>query len=163
MALPPIPSELHPVLNHVPIVLLPLAAVLATAGRTREWAWKASGLVLVLAAVGAIATVLTGMEWASGMAARLQGARAATLGTHRLLGIVTATLSVALAGLHLWKKDALRGGRWALVWPALLWLAALLVLATAWYGGALAFERPAGGFPGGFGGLRGNGTAPPPA
>lgn len=160
MALPPIPSQLHPVLNHIPIVLLPLAAVFATMGRTREWAWKASGVVLVLAALGAIAAVVTGLDWAGGMADRIQGARAATLGTHRLLGILTGTLSLALAGLFLWKRDALRTGRWALVWPALLWAAVLLVLATAWYGGSLVFERPAGGFPGGAGRFRGNGTAP---
>jgi len=179
VAFPPFPSQFHPVLNHLPIVLLPLAALLATLGARHDWAWKASKLVLVLAALGAIATVITGMDWAASMASLGNGgnanasaaraAREATLATHRMLGLATATLSVALAGLMLWKKDTLRTGTWAWLWPTLLWIATVLVLATAWYGGSLVFERPAGFGGTGGRGFGGNGTggtnstaAPPP-
>lgn len=161
MALPPLPSQLHPVFNHLPIVLLPLAAVLASLGRTKEWAWRAACVVLVIAAVGALVTVVTGLDWSATLAGRLPAARVATLGTHRLLGLTTATVAVALAGLWLWKRDALRTGPWNAVFLVALWAVTLLVLATAWYGGALFFERPAGGFGGFRGGFGGNGTAPP--
>lgn len=170
MALPPFPpSQLHPVLNHIPIVLLPLAALLATLGRRRDWAWRAAGLVVLLAAAGAVLTVVTGLGWAGSLGGMRPpgagaGAAAATrdslLSTHRLLGITTGTAAVALAGLWLWKRDALRTGPWGTVFLVALWAVALLVLATAWYGGAIAFEQRPGGFGGGF--RNGNFTAPPP-
>ena len=168
MAFPPFPpSQLHPVFNHIPIVLIPLAAFLATIGRTKDWAWKASGVVVILAALGALATVVTGLSWYDGVHRMLAGggpatsARLATLSTHRMLGLAVGAGAFVAAGMHLWKRDALRTGAWGLAWLVFLWALTLLVLGAAWYGGSLVFERPAG--VGNGSGLRpgGNGTASP--
>ena len=149
VAFPPLPPP-HPVLVHVPIVLLPLGALLATValGWKREWAWSALGLVLALAAVGAIAAAVAGDHLMDQQRAEARAGnesasaqRHAVMERHQGLGVTTAVASGVLALAWSWQGKRLRHGRLAYAWTAALWVAAVLVLVTGFYGGALAWDQ----------------------
>lgn len=149
MAFPPLPP-VHPVLVHIPIVLLPLAALLATVALAakRDWAWSALTLVLVLAALGAIAAAFAGDMLKDQQAADARASnetvspdRHAVLERHEDLGIATAVVSGVLAAAWLWQGKRLRAGNLALAWALALWAVAVLVLVTGFYGGALAWDQ----------------------
>lgn len=142
MALPAFPP-LHPVLVHIPVVLLPLAALLGTLAVVwkQPWAWTAMLVVLVLAAAGSFAAGLTGDDVEN----RARNQRA-LLETHKTLGDVVQWGAPVVAALVVWQRARLRAGTWAYVLLGVLWALAILVLVTGWYGGAMVWDRPAGTF-----------------
>ncbi|MHB8633102.1 MAG: DUF2231 domain-containing protein [Thermoplasmatota archaeon] len=162
------PPVLHPIVHHLPIVLLPLAALLATVASAyvpwRTWLAPAGALLLLVAVAGAGAAYLTG-DAAQSHARQLLaanpgagnktasppprsgaifGAARPDLEMHKTLAAATLWASLAVGALGVWQRKRIFSpmGLWA--WPALLWILAVLVIATAWYGGALVYEHGLG-------------------
>jgi uncharacterized membrane protein len=136
-----VPEALHPILVHLPIVLLPLSAVLATFRRRLPWAAQALPFLLAIAGVGAILAALLGAieakAWEDALAGRPE---LDWLTTHKVLGLSIAITAPILAlGAYRWRHDLF--GAWrARVWPLALWGVTLLVAVAAWYGGAVVHE-----------------------
>lgn len=163
------PPVWHPLLVHLPIVLLPLAALMATVAAAyvpwRTWLAPAGAVLLLLAVAGAGAAYLTG-DAAQAHARQLLapnpsgagndtvapaprfgssfGAARPDLEMHKTLAADTLWASLIVGALGAWQHKRIFGriGLWA--WPALLWMLALLVIATAWYGGSLVYEHGLG-------------------
>lgn len=137
-----VPDFIHPVLVHVPIVLLPLSALLAALHRPLKWAVPALPILVTLAALGAAAA------WASGTAQhepfedRFEGTvKEDWMETHQSLGQATAAIAVvlAVAAWVPWTRPTEGRAAW---WALALAVPAALVLVGAWYGGALVYETP---------------------
>jgi uncharacterized membrane protein len=141
-------KNLHFIFTHVPIALLIFSFVfdvVALIFKKKEW-HSAGMLCLVVGAIGAIASVLTGPEMMM---------RNTTLSSHefyaRLTMIVAIVLAVVRVGLLVWKKLEL--GRNPIFLVASL-VAVLLVSYTGHLGGKMV-HRDMQGFPGGGPGMQG--------
>jgi uncharacterized membrane protein len=136
-----VPEALHPILVHLPIVLLPLSAVLATFRQRLPWAAQALPFLLALAGMGAVAAAILGALEATAWEEALGGRPELDwLTTHKLLGLTIAIAAPLLAlGAYRWRNDLFGGWR-ARAWPLALWTVTLLVAVAAWYGGAVVHE-----------------------
>ncbi|MBM4045286.1 MAG: hypothetical protein FJ279_09245 [Planctomycetes bacterium] len=133
-------GKLHVVLVHFPIALA-FAAGLAEAlwWWTRRDSFRQTGLYcLVLAALGAIPTVLTGLAPAEHGELTGDYVRIATV--HRNWAITALVSSILAAGLGLWRGPRLTG-RWLTAYWVLM--AALLASITfaGHYGGVLVHGK----------------------
>lgn len=145
-------KNLHFIFTHVPIALLIFSFVfdvVALIFKKKEW-HSAGMLCLVVGAIGAIASVLTGPE-----------SRNTLVGSHEFYARLTMILAIVLAvvrvGLLVWKKLEL--GRNPIFLVASL-VAVLLVSYTGHLGGKMV-HRDMQGFPGGGPGMQGGpGGAP---
>lgn len=133
-------KNLHFIFTHVPIALLIFSFVfdiVALIFKKKEW-HSAGMLCLVVGALGAIASVLTGPE-----------SRNTLVGSHEFYAKLTMILAIVLAvvrvGLLVWKKLEL--GRNPIYLVASL-VAVLLVSYTGHLGGKMV-HRDMQGFPGG--------------
>ncbi|OAS18233.1 DUF2231 domain-containing protein [Paenibacillus oryzisoli] len=132
-------KNLHFIFTHVPIALLIFSFVfdvVALIFKKKEW-HSAGMLCLVVGALGAIASVLTGPEMMM---------KNATLSSHefyaRLTMIVAIILAVVRVGLLVWKKLEL--GRNPILLVASL-VAVLLVSYTGHLGGKMVHRDMQGG------------------
>jgi uncharacterized membrane protein len=139
-------KNLHFIFTHVPIALLIFSFVfdvVALIFKKKEW-HSAGMLCLVVGAIGAIASVLTGPE-----------SRNTLVGSHEFYARLTMILAIVLAvvrvGLLVWKKLEL--GRNPIFLVASL-VAVLLVSYTGHLGGKMV-HRDMQGFPGGGPGMQG--------
>jgi uncharacterized membrane protein len=112
MALPGFPP-LHPVLVHVPIVLIPLSALFAMLliGWKKEWVGKALTLLLTIAALGAVASTTRGTVLMNQQADDSTKEPADELPTHQKLGIATGLSTLIVAGLWLWRRRSSKRAR----------------------------------------------------
>ncbi|WP_208607638.1 DUF2231 domain-containing protein [Paenibacillus pectinilyticus] len=139
-------KNLHFIFIHVPIALLIFSFVFDVAAlifKKKEW-HSAGMLCLVVGALGAIASVMTGPE-----------SRNTLVSSHEFYAKITMTLAIVLAvvrvGLLVWKK--LEIGRNPIFLVASL-AAVLLVSYTGHLGGKMV-HRDMTGFPGGGPGMQG--------
>jgi uncharacterized membrane protein len=140
-------AHIHPMLVHFPIVffltLVVLDAVLIISGRDvtgRSRTGLISTGLAVLAGLSALATFYFG-----GLAldvAEAQGFRSDVAETHEGLGTVTAIAFAVWAVIRViayWRNLRIPGVK-AAATPAIELLGALLVTATAYYGGQLVYD-----------------------
>lgn len=142
-----LPDPLHPALVHVPIALAMVALLFDVAARLRKGANEACATVLlVLAAVGSVAAVVSGQAAQDAAvvpaAARDLVARHEDLGVLAMVGLLTLA---AVRGVVAWR-------RWRhplLGWVQTLLLAVVvgLVGLTGHLGGTLVFEHGVGTAP----------------
>lgn len=131
-------SKLHLLVLHFPIGLI-LAAVLADA----LWLWlrrplfkEAGYWCIVLGALAAIPTVITGFMLMNGMG--FTGEAAEIGETHESLGVITMCLALAAAGIRLAARNRL-ARLWGYAYAALIAGSAVLVAMAGHWGGMLAF------------------------
>lgn len=127
---------------HFVIVLIPLAALVATyaAARPTPGARKVLLIVLACAAVAAFAANQLGDSDLHKAGRSLNATVRDVAHTHEDLGSNTwlATAGLALGAILLRKHIGV--GPWPWVLAALLWALTALLVVTAWYGGALTYE-----------------------
>lgn len=136
--LPMVLGRLHPLVVHFPIALLIVAFLMECVAGLRRRAEPAagSGVVLTIAALGAIAAAAFGWMNADtrGVAADLQS----TLAIHRWTGIAVAGLAVVLLLTHIGARSgrslpAIRFHRF------LLFISAATVMVAGHFGGTLVY------------------------
>lgn len=138
------PPVLHPVLVHGPLLLIPLAALLASLSGSRPWALQATRLVTVLAALASVAALATGLDAGDDAEGRIPAATASLLDAHEFLGWTVLVMSLTAAAAVLWRKGGWMAGRGGAYLAAYLWAATLAVALAGWYGGALVYEHGVG-------------------
>jgi uncharacterized membrane protein/mono/diheme cytochrome c family protein len=127
-------GRLHFPLLHFPIALLCAVVVVELFGGTRLDAQKkkdVASLLLLVAAVSAVVTAVSGLAYAQG--AEFSASEADTFALHRGLGLAVAGISVALAAIR--RGDAQAPA--AALYRPLLVIGALGVLVTGHEGGEL--------------------------
>lgn len=149
--------NLHPTIVHLPLALLPAAILFDTVALVRPtWTWleRGAALLLILAALGAAASVVAGEQAEEGLAPQTPSARD-LIHEHEELGkkalVATAVLSIARLLLSIRDRDRPRVT--ALFLRFLLLVASagtlFLMVRTADLGGRLVYrhgvavERPA--------------------
>ena len=142
----PIPN-VHPLLVHFPIALLVAALVLdlvVIIGGKEKFA-RCSGLVLCLAALGAMAALATGLM-AEGTVTSLSDAEVAheAVEQHERAAIATVILAAILAGWRLIRRLELPPGGQKWVYLALLVGAVAMVGLTGHLGGTLVYGHGLG-------------------
>jgi uncharacterized membrane protein len=139
--------DLHPAVVHFPIALLVAALVLdlvAAVGKNDGMA-RAGGIVLLMAAAGAVAAVVTGMVAEEAAEAMLPNEPLhETLEQHELAAFIVTALALALAVWRLAGKLQLPKGARRWVYLALLLAAVVLVGATGYLGGQLVYVHGVG-------------------
>jgi len=144
-----IPAEhLHPMILHFPIVLafllLAIDAIALWRGISLDGKGTYAGFSLATATLAGVTAILTMM--AGDMALEIAAARGipdALTETHEGLGSTTAVLIAIWAALRLlarWRGFSLDGGR-KLVVVAVEAILVVLIIATAWFGGALVYQH----------------------
>jgi len=134
-----LPPVWHPIFVHVPLVLFPLAALLATVAIRRPWAVRPAHLVFWLAVAGTGAAVAAG-AWDFGpLEDRLGGAAGRLAGLHETTGYAILWLAGACAAFWLLHRGRIMASAPRL-WAAMLWGLAALVAVAGWMGGALVYE-----------------------
>lgn len=138
--------DLHPLLVHYPIALLPVAGLLECVGiiTRRDDFSRAAWWNQLLGTIGLGAAAFTGIR--AGEMANLSGLALETLDRHQQMAFVLTGL---FAGLLLWRLGTRTRlparARWLY---GLLYLAGVaLLVAVAWYGGELVFRFGAGAAP----------------
>ena len=137
-------QNIHPMLVHFPIALLPAAALvycLAIAGRRDGWAWVALWM-LVLGALGAAAAVASGLRAAEGVMVAIS-VKEHLLYPHRNLMLGVLGTSAGLSLWALWARPMPSRGRYAFV--AMLLIMVALIVKGADYGGRMVYDYNAGG------------------
>ena len=119
-------GRLHPLVVHLPIAFLPLAAIFHFAGNTERFAFlrKAIPWILVLTILSGITAVAFGL-----LLAQEGGFQPSALNTHKWLGIGACVLTVATLAAY-WKGNTLLQG-------TLLLGSVGLIAATGHWGGGL--------------------------
>lgn len=138
-----IPPHLHPLVVHFPIVLIPLAAALATFAAWKRPAWATNVLLILVALCAVSAFVADQLGDADLQAARgtITPDARALAHTHEQLAQITVIASGALFALGFLLRKRLFWTRWSWAYAAALWGLFALVTLTAWYGGALVYEQ----------------------
>ena len=132
-------GKLHLLLVHFPIALL-LAGVLGEALWAilrKGWFRSAARYCLVLGALGAIPTAITGSLRDDENPST--GERAALIDTHGNLGITTLCLGIAAAALSVWRRPM--KSYWLVAYIVILAATVVFVSLTGHYGGMVAFGR----------------------
>lgn len=137
-----IPPFLHPLAVHVPIILIPGAAALATYAAWRRPAWAPSLVLVVmgLAAAGAFVADQLGDRDLEAAHGTLSPEARDVAEVHEDLGSVTWVSTAVLFVLPLVFRRRAFGPGWAWVLALAWWGLFALVAVTAWYGGALTYE-----------------------
>ena len=133
-------GKLHVVLVHFPIALA-LCAVLADLLWliTRKESFKTAGLYcLVLAAISAIPTVVTGLIKAS--TKDFAGAYAAIVETHEHLAIACLVIAIAAASIRLRSRGQMKKW-WLAIYCVLIIALAVGIAITGHYGGMLVHGK----------------------
>jgi len=137
-------QNLHPLLVHFPLALLPASALLYVlawlAGRD-SWAWTGLWL-LVLGALSAAASAATGLRADEGVMVD-PSVREQLLDPHRRLMLTTVGLSIALAAWAAAARPLPARGR--VVFLILLVVLLALMSRGADYGGRMVYDYNAGG------------------
>jgi len=137
-------QNIHPVVVHFPIALLPAATLLYFLGASlsNESITGAALWALVLGAIGAVLSAGTGLYASEGVMIA-PSVRDALLIRHRNLMVAVTALTGALTVWALVARPLPRRGRWAF----LIGLVAMCVLIArgADYGGRLVYDYNAGG------------------
>lgn len=139
--------NVHPLLVHFPIALLVVALLLdlvVIVGRKDKLAC-CSGLVLCLAALGAVAALVSGFM-AEGTITSLSDAQVAhkTVQQHEQAAIATVILAAILAGWRLARRLELPPGWQKLVYLVVLVAAVTMVGLTGRLGGTLVYGHGLG-------------------
>ena len=137
-------QNLHPLLVHFPLALLPASAlvyVLAWLAGRDAWAWTGLWL-LVLGAVSAAAAATTGLRADEGVMVD-PSVREQLLDQHRRLMLTTVGLSIALAAWAAAARPLPARGR--VVFLILLVVLLALMSRGADYGGRMVYDYNAGG------------------
>lgn len=136
----PVPflGRLHPLIVHFPVAGIPLAFLgfLVWMVTGREMFAKADVPVLLAAAAGSVAAVITGNIAHDAM--RFGTTLHDIVGTHQILATATMIVSLALVAFRLWRWNGMTG-RWAWIYGGGLFIACMLVGATGYMGGSLVF------------------------
>jgi uncharacterized membrane protein len=140
-------QQIHPILVHFPIVFfLTLAAFDVVASLRGVRVTGRSGVATVSFGLAALAGIFAAVTFYFGSVAleiaETGGFRSSVAEIHEGLGGLTATVLTGWALLRAiawWRDIRLTGGKAALV-PAIEVAGALLVIATAYYGGALVYD-----------------------
>jgi uncharacterized membrane protein len=130
-------GKLHPIVLHFPLALLVVAGGAEFVRLFRDSPFLARGATWLLA-LGAITAVLAvASGWLLAAHETMRRDQQATLEWHRWLGLATAALSNLgwVASLQI-----SRGG-WAITRRVVVFAAALLVVATGYFGGELVWGR----------------------
>ncbi len=144
--------NLHAILVHFPLGLLPSAVLLdigALMARRRVWMERAAASLYLLGTLGAAAAYLSG-ERASGAMWRYSGAAQADLADHQDLGLITLVAFAAIALIRVLASWLARHDRVVPIgFFRLLALVAalggvLLLAVTADHGGRLVFRHGMG-------------------
>ena len=137
-------QNLHPLIVHFPLALLPSAAVVYLAAwwaRRERWAWI--GLVLLgLGAVSAAVAVATGL-YAEGGVMVARSVRANLLEPHEQFMLATLALGAVAAVWALLARPMPRRGRTLFLLLLLVMLAGMIKGAD--YGGRMVYDYNAGG------------------
>ncbi len=137
-------QNIHPLLVHFPLALLPAATLvycLAIVGRRDSWAW--AGLwMLVLGALGAAAAVASGLWAAPGVMVAVS-VKEQLLNPHRNLMLAVLGLSAGLTAWALAARPLPGRGRYAFL--AMLLVMVALIVKGADYGGRMVYDYNAGG------------------
>ncbi len=148
MALPPLPSVLHPLLVHFPLALLPTAAAFVTwyAWRGDDWTRKAGYATLTAAAFFALLAMGSGFREYFEIAPTLEGTEARdVMEWHERLGVITAVTTVIVTGVAWWARARVAAsGPWRIALAVAVAGATLLVVLTGWFGGSLVFDLGVG-------------------
>jgi uncharacterized membrane protein len=131
-------GKLHVLLVHFPIALTLAAALgdILWALRRKDFYRQAGFYCLLLAALAAIPTVITGDQHLDRQ--QYAGIMQQIADTHNDLGITTLGVLLAAAAVRAARRNLLR--RWWLVtYAVLMAAAAILVTVTAHFGGRLTF------------------------
>lgn len=131
-------GKLHVLLVHFPIALA-LAAALADilwTVRRRDFLRHAAFYCIILAALGAIPTVIAGDALLESM--NLTGELHEIAETHEALGITTMCVLCAAAVLRAIRRNQLKGW-WLAGYGVLIFAAVVLVSLTGHFGGQIAF------------------------
>ncbi len=138
-------QNLHPLLVHFPIALLPAATLVyfiaILAGR-ETWAWTALWM-MVLGALGAAAAVATGLYAAEGVMIAIS-VKQHLLYPHRNLMLGVLALSAGLTAWALIARPLPSRGRYLFV--ALMIVMVALIVKGADYGGRMVYDYNAGGY-----------------
>jgi uncharacterized membrane protein len=131
-------GRLHPAVVHFPIALVlaaALAEILGTLKGGESYAFAARFMLYCAAATGVVAAIL-GFTAAAGQS--YSGQQAVNFTFHRILGVTTPVMIVLALGLS---ESARRTGEeWQkTAYQAVLFIAAILVVMTAYLGGTLVF------------------------
>jgi uncharacterized membrane protein len=140
-----LPDPLHPAIVHFPLALAMGAFLMALAARHRRLStWDSPAVfLLVLAAVGSVAAVLTGD--AAHDAAVIPTAAAALVARHEQVGTLAMWVLVGLAAVRLllaWGR--LWRGALAWVFVMLIGASAALVLFNGHLGGQMVYRHGVG-------------------
>lgn len=138
-----VPPVLHPIAVHVPIMMIPLSAALASyaAWKRPSWAARIVLATLLLAALGAFVAAQLGDQDLEKVEGTLPPATAQAVETHNTLGTMTEVASAALFAVGLLLRKWIFPTRWSWAFAASLWALTALMVVTAWYGGSLVFEQ----------------------
>ena len=137
-------QNVHPLVVHFPLGLLPAAALLYAIawGAGREpWAWSALWL-LALGSLSAVVAAATGLYAEPGVMVA-HSVRSALLEPHEWCMLGTVGLAVGLTLWALWARPFPHRGRVAFL--LLLGLLLAVMLRGADYGGRLVYDYNAGG------------------
>ncbi|MGZ0708784.1 DUF2231 domain-containing protein [Coraliomargarita sp. W4R53] len=129
-------GKFHVLLVHLPIALLPLAALFECIGwRRQKTTWlHAARLNFMIGAAAAIAAA--GLGWLAAAAGEYRGVLSEVLYWHRLLGLTVAGVAaLALASLLMSRRSS----RALMIYRVLLILLAVLIPVTAHFGGSLVY------------------------
>lgn len=135
---PPLLARLHPIIVHFPIAGVPLALLgfLAWVVSRRPAFALADVVPLGIAAVAAVAAVVTGNMAHDSM--RFSPTLQNYAHWHQYVATTVMVLLLLLAGLRLWRWNALTGG-WLRLYGAGLVVVCLLIGLVGYLGGALVF------------------------
>ncbi len=135
---PPLLARVHPVLVHFPVAGIPLAllGLLASLVSRKQAFAAADAPPLVLAALAAIAAVITGNIAHDTM--RFSSSLHEYVEWHQCAGTTVMILALMLSVLRVWRWNRL-AGPWLWVYGCGLLLASLLVGLTGYLGGSLVF------------------------
>ncbi len=140
-----LPDPLHPAVVHFPIALVLVALLFELVARhpRGQRLAPAVSVLVVLAACGAVAAVVTG-SWARDEAVVPPGA-VAQLHDHEERGETAMWVLLAVAAARVWLGRRGRlAGLWAWASVVALVVAALLVVRAARLGGGLVFDHGVG-------------------
>ena len=136
---------LHPVIVHVPVVMIVFSFLFELAGRAldSEWWRKAALAMLVIGVLGAAAAVLTGKP--AGEAAEKQGVAERAVDDHEDAGRIALWMSLAALAA---RAVASRAGRAraavSVLYLAVHLCAAMAVTMASYRGGLLVYHHGAG-------------------